>query len=366
MYLNKTDIQKLLDKKDLTQEKEHCISLIVDKIKTTLEEKYQIEAEIEKGNPIVSIEDNYYSLGYDSNEITLSERYTKYINQNTILRTQMTSVIPSLLKNYKKDKNKLWLCSGLVYRRDVRDKTHVGEPHQMDIWHLTKEKKTRKDLLSLVESLISIIEKIKNKKIKWRYTETNHHYTDNGIEVEIYHDNKWLELLECGIISQELLNKNNLSEYSGLALGLGLERLVMIIKEIEDIRILYSEKKQIKEQLKDLNKYKQISNQPAISRDMSIAINKEINEEELTEIILNNVNKETEKVIESINIINETKYENLPNVAIERLGMNSSQKNVLLKITIRDLNKTLLSKEANEIYSEIYQIIHQGNNGYLI
>ena len=140
----------------------------------------------------------------------------------------------------------------------------------------------------------------------------------------------------------------------------------MIIKEIEDIRILYSEKKQIKEQLKDLNKYKQISNQPAISRDMSIAINKEINEEELTEIILNNVNKETEKVIESINIINETKYENLPNVAIERLGMNSSQKNVLLKITIRDLNKTLLSKEANEIYSEIYQIIHQGNNGYLI
>ena len=140
----------------------------------------------------------------------------------------------------------------------------------------------------------------------------------------------------------------------------------MIIKEIEDIRILYSEKKQIKEQLKDLNKYKQISNQPAISRDMSIAINKEINEEELTEIILNNVNKETEKVIESINIINETKYENLPNVAIERLGMNSSQKNVLLKITIRDLNKTLLSKEAHEIYSEIYQIIHQGNNGYLI
>ena len=42
------------------------------------------------------------------------------------------------------------------------------------------------------------------------------------------------------------------------------------------------------------------------------------------------------------------------------------EKNVLLKITIRDLNKTLLSKEANEIYSEIYQIIHQGNNGYLI
>ena len=99
---------------------------------------------------------------------------------------------------------------------------------------------------------------------------------------------------------------------------------------------------------------------------MSIAINKEVNEEELTEIILNNVNKETEKIIESIKVINETKYEKLPNVAIERLGMNNSQKNVLLKITIRDLNKTLLSKEANEIYSEIYQIIHQGNNGYLI
>lgn len=366
MYLENKDIQKLINKPDLTQNNEHCISLIVNKIKNKLENKYNIKSEIYHGESIVSIEDNYYELGYNNNEITLGERYTKYIDSNTLLRTHMTSTIPSLLRNYKKDTDKLWLCAGKVYRRDVRDKTHVGEPHQLDIWHLTKEKKTRKDLLSLVENLISIIEEIKGKKIKWRYTETNHHYTDNGIEVEIYHNNKWLELLECGLIAQSLLNKNNLSEYSGLALGLGLERLVMIIKDIDDIRVLYSDKEEIKKQLNDLKKYKPVSNQPAIKRDMSIAIESEINEEELTEIILNNVNDKTEKVIETIQIINETQYKDLPDIAIERLGMINSQKNVLLRVTLRDLNRTLLNEEANNIYSEIYSIIHKGKNGYLI
>ena len=58
---------------------------------------------------MVTVEDNYYTLGYLKDEITLSERYTKYITENTMLRTQMSSVIPKLLRNYKKDGDKLYI-----------------------------------------------------------------------------------------------------------------------------------------------------------------------------------------------------------------------------------------------------------------
>jgi phenylalanyl-tRNA synthetase alpha chain len=366
MYLTKEDLNTLLNKRDLTQESNHCISLIENDIKDTLNKHYCIIPEMHRGNAIVSTEDNYASLGYNSNEVTLGARYTKYLSEDTMLRTHMTSTIPPLLKSYNKESDKLWMCSGVVYRRDVRDKTHVGEPHQMDIWHLTKEQKTREDLLELVSLIISVIEKHKNKKIKWRYNETAHHYTDDGIEIEIYHNNEWLELLECGLISKQLLSNNGLKEYSGLALGLGLERLVMIIKNIEDIRVLYSEKEDIKSQMTHLNKYKKVSNQPAIKRDLSIAIDKNINEEELTEIILNHVSLDVETIIESMTIVTETNYEKLPEVAIERLGMNENQKNVLLRIVLRDLDKSLIHEQVDKIHYDIYNLIHEGEDGYNI
>ena len=365
-YLSQEEIQSLLNKEDLSENKNHCINLAVNLIKQKLETHYKIKSQIEKGSRIVTLDDNYYKLGYDKNEITLSSRYTKYLDENTILRTQMSSVIPSLLRNYKKDGDKLYLCPGIVYRRDVKDKTHVGEPHQMDIWHLTKTKKTRTDLLELVSLIISVIESVINKKIEWRYNETSHNYTDDGIEVEIKYKGNWLEILECGLISHKLLESHQLSEYSGLALGLGLERLVMLIKDIEDIRVLLDKRESIQSQLVNLKKYKQISNQPATKRDLSIAINEDINEEELTELILNNCSVETNSIIETIKVISETSYNNLPEIAKERLGIIKGQKNVLLRIVLRDLAKTLESHEANNIYTQIYEKIHKGSAGYKI
>lgn len=367
-YLDPKEVEKMLAKPDLSARDEHAISMIVGIIKNKLSKKYDLPAEIQKGERVVNTDDNYYILGYDDSEVTLGTKYTKYLDKNTVLRTQMTSVIPGLLRQYDKDLegDKLWLCPGVVYRRDVRDKTHVGEPHQMDIWKLTKTKQTREDLIELVNEIVSVIEEQKKEKIKWRFNETNHNYTEGGIEVEIFYKGNWLEILECGLICPKLLAKHNLEGYSGLALGMGLERMTMIIKDIEDIRILYSEDERIQKQLSNLKKYKQVSNQPAIKRDLSVAIDENITEEELTEMILNSISEQNHRLIESIKVTAETPYDKLPEIAIERLGISPGQKNVLFKITLRDLEKTLESNDANAIYEEIYGKIHQGTAGYEI
>ena len=118
--------------------------------------------------------------------------------------------------------------------------------------------------------------------------------------------------------------------------------------------------------LSNLKKYKIVSNQPATKRDLSIAIDEDINEEELTEIILKNCSLETQSIIETIKVISETSYNNLPEIAKERLGIMKGQKNVLLRIILRDLAKTLESHEANNIYTQIYEKIHKGSAGYKI
>lgn len=368
MYLTQIEIQKLLKKKDLTQTN-HAIGIIVNEIKDILSKKYDEEIYIEKGNVIVSLEDNYYALNYQKDEITLTSKYTKYLNEHEILRTQMSSVIPSLLRKYQQkqlNNNQLWMCPGIVYRRDVRDKTHIGEPHQLDIWYVNKEKHNRESLLDLVSSIISVIEKYKKQKVQWRYNETSHNYTEAGIEVEINHKGQWLEILECGLISKKILLAHGIENQGGLALGLGLERLVMIIKDISDIRALYSENELIKKQMLNLQSYKEISRQPSIKRDLSIALNEKITIEELTEKIYDQLNLDLKDKIESISLLNESLYSDLPKIAQERLGMKPQQKNMLIRVILRDIAKTLTSNEANDIYTQIYNITHENKSGYNI
>ena len=64
----------------------------------------------------------------------------------------------------------------------------------------------------------------------------------NGLEVEVQVGERWVEVLECGEIHPWLLNESNLpsQQWSGLAMGIGLDRLVMLIKQIDDIRLLRS------------------------------------------------------------------------------------------------------------------------------
>src|SRR5215469_2499230 len=76
----------------------------------------------------------------------------------------------------------------------------------------------------------------------YRCNETIHPYTMNGLEVEVLIGKRWVEVLECGEIHPCLLNESNLPSqtWSGLAIGVGLDRLIMLIKQIDDIHLLRS------------------------------------------------------------------------------------------------------------------------------
>ena len=362
-YLTQMEVDNCLRITDLSDEinGKHAINIMMNEIKNGIASKYNIEPTIIRNFPIVSTKDNYDNLYYPQDTITKSSRYTRWVDENTILRTQVTSGVPNTLKTHTGD-DVIYLLPGLVYRRDVIDKTHVGEPHQCDIWRVSSlHKYTREDLLDLVNTVVNSI----LPGSKWRYNETNHYYTDDGIEVEVLKNGEWLEILECGVIPNKLLEDNGLdpSVYSGLALGLGLDRSVMIRKQINDIRLLRHPDPRIAKQMLNLDSYKEVSSYPHVNRDISIAIPIDMDDELLGDEIRTLIDKSD--WIEEIVIKSETLYENLPKIAIERLGIDDTMKNVLVGIRSRALDHTLVKEEVNHVIEQLYIKIHRGTRGYV-
>lgn len=362
-YLTQQELLKSLSIKDLTDKSNgtHSINLMIDSIINGLSSKYSIQPTIIRNSPIVKASDNYDKLYYPANDITKSSIYTRWVDSETILRTQTTSGIPNLLKNISTDDG-LYLLPGLVYRRDVIDRTHVGEPHQLDIWRISNKKVyDRNDLLELVDAVISAV----MPGSEWRYNETSHYYTKDGIEVEVLKDGKWLEILECGLILPKLLDDNGLdsNKWSGLAMGIGLDRSVMIRKNIQDIRILRNEDPRIKSQMLNLEPYKQVSVYPSVSSDISIAVMKDVDNEMLGDDIRHNV--PNSDWIEEISIKSETMYEELPVHVSQRLGMEPDMKNLLIHIKMSALDRTLSKDDVNQIIKSLYGKVHRGSVGYL-
>ena len=62
-----------------------------------------------------------------------------------------------------------------------------------------------------------------------------------SFEVEVLFRGEWLEVLGCGVVHADILRNCGLAHTNGWAFGLGLERLAMVLFEIPDIRLFWSE-----------------------------------------------------------------------------------------------------------------------------
>ena len=90
-------------------------------------------------------------------------------------------------------------------------------------------------------------------------------FTEPSAEVDIYwglnsetdyritKGTGWLEIMGCGMIDPNVLDncKIDSSKYSGFAFGMGIERIAMLLYQIEDIRILYDNDVRFTNQFKD-------------------------------------------------------------------------------------------------------------------
>ena len=340
----------------------HALQLLVDRIVQSLAGRWGSAVRLHRASPIVSVADNYDRLRYPPDGAARDARYTRYVTRDTLLRTQTSAMIPPLLRQVAERPDEvaldtLLVCPGVVYRRDAIDRLHTGEPHQVDLWRLTMAHLGQGDLLDMVAAVVDAA----LPGTPWRTVPAEHPYTLDGVQVDVETAQGWVEVGECGLAHPAILGDARLdpSTYSGLAMGLGLDRLLMLAKGIDDIRLLRSTDPRVTAQMLDLTPYRPVSNQPPIRRDLSLAVEDSRTLEELGDRVRSALGVRAEQV-EAVEVVSKTPGSALPESAAARLGLAPGQKNVLVRLTIRDLQRTLTHDEANEIRDLVYAALHEG------
>lgn len=361
--LDPADYARALSLRDLTEPTlgPHAMQLLVQDAVDALRSAWHCPVVVYRAPAVVSVPENYDDLGYPSDGAAREARYTRYVTSELLLRTQTSAMLPGALRmiaaaHYD---DVLIVCPGLTYRRDSIDRLHVGEPHQLDLWRIARRPLARSDL----EAMIELVANAMLPGVKLRLDAISHPYTVDGLEVHGNVDGRWVEILECGLAHPQLLEQYAdlpQSAGSGLAMGIGLDRMLMLRKGIEDIRVLRSSDPRIVAQMQDLQPYRPVSSQPPIHRDLSIAVDAAATAEELGDQVRTAVG-ERSRAIESVQVLAQTSYLELSVAARRRLGIAPSQKNVLLRLVIRDLERTLTSAEANVLRDEIYAALHCGS-----
>ncbi|HEY1914839.1 MAG TPA: hypothetical protein VGH27_04615 [Streptosporangiaceae bacterium] len=145
----------------------------------------------------------------------------------------------------------------------------------------------------------------------------------------------------------------------GLALGMGLDRMLMLVKGVSDIRLLRSEDARVARQMLDLETYVPVSAMPAVSRDLSVAVAGDDDEETLGDRVRDALGDDAASVDE-VAVLSSTGYADLPAAAATRLEARPGQKNLLVRVVLRDLEKTLTGQQANALRNRIYLALHQG------
>lgn len=369
--ITKQALQDYLAIPDLTDSPTpHAIRMTYEKIANYMRRTHlHSDVRVYRKDPIVTVGDNYDNLLIPANNISRSSTYTHYVDKGHVLRTHTSANIPAILRELAAQDN--WddvviLLPGLAYRRDVSDKKHVGQVHMLEMWRVVKNIRhgmpiTKKDLLTIVKGVAE------TAAPGWelRIVDSPHPYTNEGIEVNAVQGDRDIEILECGLIKENILTNAGLNPatHSGWALGMGLDRLVMTLKDIPDIRYLRSANPKIAKQMTNLDPYQEVSSQPAIKRDLSYSVPSEYVEEDISDDIRQALGRKVD-TLESVEVLSVTPYNELPEKIRVRLGCKPTQKNVLVRITLRHLERSITNNEANDIYNKVYSEINKGTGGY--
>ncbi|MGH9231687.1 MAG: hypothetical protein ACRD07_23695, partial [Acidimicrobiales bacterium] len=224
------------------------------------------------------------------------------------------------------------------------------------LWRISRRPLTNADMDEMVALLVDAL----TPGRRWRAESRVHPYTVDGRQVDIRADHEWVEVWECGLAHPDVLERAGLVGWHGLALGLGLDRLLMLRKHIPDIRLLRSTDPRVGRQMLDLEPYRAVSVMPAVVRDLSVAVDDDDDVEQLGDRVRDSLGGDA-AAVEEVAVLSQTHYDDLPASAIARMGMDRRHKNVLVRVVLRDLELTLTDSEANAMRDRIYTALHVGD-----
>lgn len=162
-------------------------------------------------------------------------KWSEHAASRAVLRTHTTALSARYLHERCQDGvPRKFFAIGRVYRNEATDYKHLAEFFQVEgivVWEQT----TFRDLLGCLKEFYR---KLGFEKI--RFQPSYFPYTEPSLEVSVYFEKKrqWLELGGAGIFRPEV-SIPLCGRYPVLAWGLSLERPLMLLNDMDDIRDFY-------------------------------------------------------------------------------------------------------------------------------
>ncbi len=193
-----------------------------------------------KNHPARQMQDTFYLKNYQkeaSEAIDCQPNLLRTHTSNTQIRKMLDSQPP--LKT---------VAIGRVFRRDS-DQTHTPMFHQIEGFMVDETTKMANLKWLLEEFLAQFFE---TNKVNLRFRPSFFPFTEPSAEVDIGYsiengrikigsDEKFMEILGCGMINPNVLKNCNIDsqKYQGFAFGIGIERLAMLKYGINDLRTFF-------------------------------------------------------------------------------------------------------------------------------
>jgi len=185
------------------------------------------------------IEDDWHNFGALNIPETHPARAmhdTFYIDESTVLRTHTSGVQVRIMENNEPPIR--IIAPGRVYRCDS-DQTHTPMFHQVEGLIVEKNANFAQLMNLLTDFLRHFFE---DEHLKTRFRPSYFPFTEPSAEVdiatELFGAGRWVEVLGCGMVHPNVLKNVGIDpeQYTGLAFGLGVERLAMLRYGVKDLR----------------------------------------------------------------------------------------------------------------------------------
>jgi len=223
----------------------HPISVIRNKI---IDIFYKIGFNISEGPEIEDDWHNFTALNLPEHHPARDMQDTFFIEKDPdlLLRTHTSSVQIRHMENNKPPIRTI--SPGRVYRNEDISARSNCFFHQIEGLYIDK----KVSFSDLKQTLIFFTKELFGKS-KIRLRPSYFPFTEPSAELDIYwglntetdyritKGTGWLEIMGCGMVDPNVLEncKIDSNEFSGYAFGMGIERITMLLYQIEDIRILY-------------------------------------------------------------------------------------------------------------------------------
>lgn len=228
----------------------HPISIIKDRI---IEIFSKIGFEIADGPEIETDWHNFTALNLsqyhparDMQDTFFIEKDIDNSSKNLLLRTHTSSVQIRYMESHQPPIR--ILAPGRVFRNEAISSRSHCIFHQIEGLYIDKNvsfSDLKQTLLYFTEEMFGQL-KIRLRPSYFPFTEPSSEVDvywglENETDYKITKKTGWIEIMGCGMVDPFVLENAgiNSDEYSGYAFGMGVERIVMLLYQIGDIRMFF-------------------------------------------------------------------------------------------------------------------------------